>query len=231
MPRYVKRYTKKKMGKRAYRPRKSFYTIAKKAAKSLIETKVKEQGAGGAETEVNVSSAVSYFIDADVSQLAQGTALGARVGANINPVGFRLAYVLHNNSSVPVYARMIVISVPNADITAAGGSILFGNGAQLAPVAENLQDIVFRMNTKRFKVLYDKVHRIAGLGDGTGIETVMRKAYVRLPSTRRTFPQITSSDSHKDNLRFIVICRGADNDTTANVIEMTYEFSYYYKDA
>jgi len=95
--------------------------------------------------------------------------------------------------------------------------------------AERLSDINFTLNKSKLRVLYDKKHRIAGLGDGTGVETLMAKKLIKLKGSRM-FVDSQIADSKARNVRLLTVVRGADNDTAANVIEMTYSTKYYFKD-
>ena len=124
----------------------------------------------------------------------------------------------------------MLIEVNDGAFTATNSNFLMdASGDPQAFTAERLSDINFTDNKHEFRILYDRKHRIAGLGDGTGIETVMSKKLIKLRGSR-VFQDATAADSKARNVRLVVLCRGADNDTTANVVELTYSTKYYYKD-
>ncbi len=224
MPKMVGRG--KYVGKGNKGSRKTIAKVVKNTLNRAIETKSRNDEA----EEQSISSATQFTIY-QLSQLTVGNTSSTFIGAKVQPVGVRLSYIIHNNSAVAQYFRVMIISCTQGDITAATDSILWRDSASVA-VGERLRDVNTRLNTKRFSVVMDKVHRIAGLGDGTGIETVMRKTYKKLGSVKRTFiDPATDSESMKGNLRLLVFNRSADNDTTAAVCEFTYESDYYFKDA
>jgi len=223
----------KRTSKRTYRKKRGY----KKTSKNLVRTiakvlkgKAETKFIGTQALEESVSSAVQAVIHTDISQIAGGSGNTERVGDKISPYGVWLSYILHNNSAIPIYVRVIMVEANDGAFTTIGSNWLMDQaGDPQALTAERLSDINFTLNKHEFKVLYDKVHRIAGLGDGTGIETIMRKRLVKLRGNR-TFQDASSADSKNRNVRLLTIARGADNDTTANVVEMTFSTKYYYKD-
>jgi len=223
--------------RRKYNPRKRApkrKTGAKKTLTKQIKNVMRRQAEtkfiGTNALEESVSSAVKAVIHNDISQIAGGSANTERVGDKISPFGVWLSYILHNNSAVPVYVRVILVEVNDGAFTSIDSSWLMdANGDPQGLTADRLSDINFTLNKHEFKVLYDKKHRVAGLGDGTGIETVMKSHLCKLRGSR-VFQDATAADSKSRNVRLLTICRGADNDTTPNVVEMTYSTKYYYKD-
>lgn len=224
---YKKVYKKRAQKKRA--PKKSNKMLVSVINK-VIRRKAETKFIGTQALEESVNSNVQAVIHSDISQIASGTTNSERIGDKISPFGIWLSYILHNNSAVPIYCRVVLAEVNDGAFTSIGSNWLMDAvGDPQALTAERLSDINFTLNKHEFKVLYDKVHRIAGLGDGTGIETIMRKKLIKLRGSR-TFQDGTSADSKLRNVRLLTICRGADNDTANNVVEMTYSTKYYFKD-
>lgn len=181
--------------------------------------------------ESAVISSAASVVFTDLSQIAQGTTSGTRVGNIISPFGVHLSYILHNNSAVAGYARVLLVKVPDGTFTAVNDNIFAAtDGAGAAPIAERLTDVFEMVNKYKMEVLLDKTHRLAGLGDGTGIETVMRKGLMKLRSQKWSYLGSAAADNKDDNLRLYVIFRCADNDTTAATIEFSYQSTVYYKD-
>lgn len=180
--------------------------------------------------ETSLSSAVTCVVD-EVSQVDVGVNDTQRIGTKINPSGFYWNYSLHNNSAVPVYVRMIAYLANGGDFNSTTGQFRL-DGTSLDPavfVAENVRDITAMLNKHDLKILYDKTHRLAGLGDGTGIETIHKKFFKKLVGSRQ-FDSSSTPDSKNNNLRICMIARTADNDTTAAVVEASYNTIYYFKD-
>lgn len=215
-----------KKSKKVLNPQKVSAMIRKQINKKL-ETKIFGESA----SEQSISSASAGTVFSTPSVVAQGNGMNQRIGSQIRPIGFLLDYILHNNSAVAGYARVLVVTSNHGDYTANTDTWLAGtdSGGQ-APVAERLTDVFFRPNKKQFnKVLYDKTHRIAGLGDGTGVETVHRRKLIKFNALLDIEPGET--DALMNNVRMLVLFRSADSDTTASVVEFTYETTMYYKDA
>lgn len=216
---------------RKYGSRKKIKKAVKKAVKSALSRYSETKKFPIEVTEsTSLASSATCLVD-EVSQVAVGTNDTDRIGSKISPTGFYWNYVLHNNSAVPVYVRMIVYLANGGKFTANTDSFRL-SGSTLNPavfVAENLRDITAMLNKHDLKIIYDKTHRVAGLGDGTGVETVHRKLFRKLKGHRR-FDSAEDPDSTRNNLRIVMLVRCADNDTTAAVCEVTYNTIYYYKD-
>lgn len=212
--------------------RKSTYSksqIAKIATKAVMK-KAETKAFGVEVTEVSLSSAVTCIVD-EVSQLEQGDASHQKIGNKINPIGFHWNYQLNNNAAVPVYVRMIAYLADEDQFTATTDAFILAADAlqPAALAAENLRDISRSLNKLQFRVVYDKTHRLAGLGDGTGIEFLNRKVFKKLKGHRQ-FNSNTTEDSKNNNLRVIMLVRSSDNDATASVVEVSYNTTYYFKD-
>lgn len=205
-------------------PQKVNWIVKKQLARS---SETKRFGVQQEEQSILSSSAGTVY---NLSQIAQGDGASSRDGNKVDCFGLNIRYILHNNSAVPGYARVLIIATSednytlNTDEWFAGSD---GNGQ--APIAERLRDVFISTNSFQNKILYDKTHRIAGLGDGTGVETVFKKQLIKrkLPMV---YPSGTTEDSMDNNIRMLVLWRSADNDTTAQTIEFTYESMVYFKD-
>jgi len=200
------------------------------AIKKVIQKTAETKYVGTQALEESVSSAVKAVVHSDISYITGGSANSERIGDKIAPFGCWLSYILHNNSAIACYCRVILVEVNDGDFTSIDDLWLEDAvGDPQGLTAERLSDINFTLNKSKLRVLYDKKHRIAGLGDGTGVETLMAKKLIKLKGSRM-FVDSQIADSKARNVRLLTVVRGADNDTAANVIEMTYSTKYYFKD-
>lgn len=215
-----RKYTKKT---KQMNPQKVNWIVKKQLAKS---SETKRYGIQQEEQSILSSSAGTVY---NLSQIAQGDGNHSRDGNRVDCFGHNIKYILHNNGAVAGYARVLIIACNDSDYTAnTDGWFMDGSGSTQAPVAERLRDVFLSPDTTQYKVLYDKTHRVAGLGDGTGIETVMKKQLIKR-KLQMMYPT-NSGDSNDNNIRMLVFWRSADNDTTAQTLEFTYESTVFFKD-
>jgi len=202
----------------------------KKTVNKLINSKIETKRFYTAPyTEQATSSATACQAPFAVYTPTTGTGIENRIGEITKGIGLHMRYILHNNSAVPVYVRVVVFDDVRGQLTSdAGNFILDATGAPASLTAETLQDIYAPFNKRECTLLYDKVHRIAGLGDGTGIETISRKKLLKF-NHKNVFVSSTTNSRH--TLRVCYWVRSADNDTTAATCEMTMATTYYFKDA
>lgn len=220
------------MGRRKKKPRPR--TTVRKIVNRVLDRRLEMKQKPIHVDELGIVSSGAAITIQELSKVSQGDDADERIGTKISPKGLYLNYTLHNNAAVPMYVRIVIVEARGGEgVNIASDWVL--NPSTLAPTtltAELLQDITRRWNKNDFKVIYDKVHRLAGLGDGTGIETIMRKKFFKLKGKREFLStHDATTDSSNRNIRMIMLSRAADSDTTAATVEMTYSSVYYFQDA
>lgn len=221
---------KKKIFRKATKKQKKVPDNIKQAIKRTINRNSETKKFGTQVQEASIATSSAGTIYTDLSQMAQGNTASTRIGAKINPTYMKIRYLLHNNGGVPVYVRVVLLEADAGLFDTNTEEFLMDATTQgQALVAERLSDIVFPLNVMEFKVHYDKVHRIAGLGDGTGIETIRGEISQKLSGTM-VYEDTAASDAKSKNLRLLLFSRCADNDTVAQTVELTYFSQLYYKD-
>lgn len=221
---------RKQLPKKSKKATKKVPDYVKQAIKATISRKAETKKYGTQAMEQSIATSSAGVVYSDLSQMAQGTTAATRIGAKISPTYCKIRYLLHNNGLVPVYVRVVLLEADAGSFTANTEEFLMdATAGGQALVAERLSDIVFPLNVMEYKVHYDKVHRIAGLGDGTGIECIRGEISKKLAGTM-VYEDTSASDAKSKNLRLLVFSRCADNDTTAQTVEFTYFTQLYYKD-
>jgi len=221
-----KRKPSKSYKKKSYSKMKGLKKTVNKLINSKIETKRFFTAPYTEQTLTSTQLASSPFA---VYTPTVGNGIENRIGEITKGIGLHMRYVLHNNSAVPVYVRVVVFDDVRGELTSdASNFILDATGQPTDLTADTLQDIYAPFNKRECTLLYDKVHRIAGLGDGTGIETISRKKLLKF-NHKNVF--VSSTTNSKHTLRVCFWVRSADNDTTGATIEMTMATTYYFKDA
>lgn len=180
--------------------------------------------------EQSLSSAVTCVVQ-ELSRVSQGDTRENRSGDRIVGTGLNWKLALYNSAAVPVGVRVIVIDTI-ADKYAAVADDFTNNSSSDGPfVAEALADLTQPL-TRGFKVLYDNVILLAGLGDASMNEYGMLKWSHRFshPRNFHVGDLATSDQSVSHNLRMILLARSLDNDATASVVEYTLGTEYMFKD-
>lgn len=181
--------------------------------------------------EQAIISSTACFVY-ELSQIAEGTGDNERVGSKVSPVNLRMKYILHNNGAVTQYVRMAIISCNGGAFNSNAARMVInpGTGTPAQLTAEVLTNMTDDLNKQEFSIVYDRVHRVAGLGDGTGIETIFKDVNLKIPKKKRSFESFYNPDSNHGNLRLFVWNVSADADTLAQTIELTFHSAYAYND-
>lgn len=225
-----KRVTAPKTSKKRKTSKKLAKSV-KRIVKSLSETKC----LGTSVREQAVISNTTGYVDTSISKLAQGDGPSEYIGKKFNPVGINIRYLLHNNSTVDQFVRVVFalatedkFAINPPDATTEWRMDVNGQGQAL--VASRIDDVFAPLNTSELKIIYDKTHFVSGSTNASTPSAIYRKAYRKLSGTRKT-ENFLAADTPKGNVRMLVLNRRADNDpATGETIEVTYETRYYFKD-
>jgi len=204
--------------------------IASKTINRQAETKKFQRSIW---SETSLSSATACSTPVVLDEVSEGSGSFQRVGDRIKMIGLYLRYIIHNNGSVPVYVRIILYNDKGSgNYASSSNNYILDNSSEATTfTGESLSNIYAPLNKSVIKVWYDKVHRIAGLGDGTGVETTSNKRFFKM-RMYKNFQELTAGGTaeQQSNFRILALVRSADNDTTAQTIELTAQSTLYFKD-
>jgi len=192
-----------------------------------IETKKKEE----TWTENAIASAGILYKD-QCMQLAQGDTYSTFTGHNVNGVGFKSRFLLHNNAAIPMFVRYLVLVNKSGSSNVGyrtGASLFEGQNGDLSLGAFTDSSYLYRrLNTDQYTVLVDRVIRMGSVNDKDKI--FMWKRYIPL-KLRKFRYNGTNTLPTLGNIVELWLTGEANLDDTAQVVECSGESTFYYKDA
>jgi len=168
---------------------------------------------------------------------ALGSAANQRLGNKIDGVGIRVKLLLHNNGSIPVHVRFLILKIPQGErftnsqiLNELFDSSSPGTTPETSAAPTGLTaDLIRQINRGEIIVIRDKVIPLLSSSVDTGI--AMEDVYVRTPG-RITYPDSAQTTSVNDRFVFVMIPRRSDNDESlGTTIEFTSQVTKYFKDA
>ncbi len=154
-------------------------------------------------------------------------------GYEARAFGLHLNYMILSSGTsvtIPQYVRVMVINcMPQEYELITDEFLTVDNGDGKALTASLLMDIVNPLNKKGFGVLYDRVHKLEGQGDGQGQSSVKVKKLLKFNHNKQWDNNSNNTDSKKNNLRFLIFNREIDNDANAVTCEWSLFSRYYFK--
>jgi hypothetical protein len=188
------------------------------------------------ERQMNTLSTLVDTLDFPVPAI--GTAANQRVGNRIDGVGIKLKLLMHNNTSVPVHVRMLILKIPQGERftnTQIAGELFEQSSPGTTPETGSLPslsgaDLIRIVNRGEIIVLRDKVIPLLGNTVDTGI--AMEECYIRIPG-RITFPDSAFSQQIGPRYLFCLLPRRSDNDENlaGSIVEYSFSVTTYFKDA
>lgn len=190
-----------------------------------------------AETELSLStvSVTSPHIYAMAVPIAEGTGVEQRVGHQISPVMNELKYILFNNATHSIIARVIYFRDKTGRTESQIRTDFFeGDNGIDGPVNGNLSDMIKTPNRELFHIYHDEMINL-GYENAVGITTPHSRVATGTlkikPLKTLTFSEPTNTLPTKDMYYFAVLLRRADNDESiGEEVEFSYRSSMYYKD-
>ncbi len=217
----------KRGSKKSFKPSRKWTNAVKRVVNRESETKIL---AAESSSEFSITSTTILAIK-NLNRIGPGTESFQMVGQQARGFGMRLVVTLSNTTTPDSWVRLCVISCKEGEFTATTDKYLINNSnLPLAPLANNLTNIVNRLNKNEFNVLLDKTIRVAGTGATEGGESRIIRKFLKFNHHLQA-PGVpaTASDFDDHNLRLIVMPVDTKFDTEVT-IEYTYGTSYYYKD-
>lgn len=224
--RTTRRYKSRAQARRVPRPIKSY--IAKAISKSK-ETHKKESSL--TETQLNSAATTPNYMS-QVQYLAQGDTYYSRSAHMIKPVGVNLKFILHNNDTLGMFVRFVVLlnisGSKDTDYTT--GTSLFEDdtGNIDFASANDRQRLTARINKEKYKVLRDTVIKLGG--DNTADKMVYRKHWIPLRGTLMYDGSSAANPVRNQLIPLWWICEANEDPTTGKVVELSCTSQFYFKD-
>jgi len=226
------RYTKKPMrGARKTTKKTALATKAyvKKHLEANTETKIVDWSK--IETTSNTLG-TPMFLD-DIMSIGLGDRVSSRIGREVFARGIRFSFVLNNNATVGVLARVLfLVNKIGRNYTAyRAGTEIFDDNVSNDSTTGTLYDMTRRINKDRYRVLSDKIYKL-GSSAADGSNFLQKKLW--LPMKNKLIYDNTTAASvpELNNVIALVLVARADNDVSlGDVVECTMHSSFYYKDS
>ena len=209
------------------RPTASFATRVKAVVAKQSETKfniksLTESGVYG----TTLTSPTNYTI---LNALNEGFTENQRVGNKVAPMLLNIRGSVQSNSLNPILTRLLIVETNSANDPR--NDLLEDNTGAVNPATSDLYAISARINTTKYKVLKQIVLKTGTyanhVGDfgGTQLfnETIKLKGVMEYEDGQ--------TNCNKRSIVLVPIFREAQNDTTGGqVVELTWNSKFYYKD-
>jgi len=197
-------------------------TIAKKVVKSQIETK---------KTSVeNIEQSLSTLGDVENRSListALGDGQGGRDGHMLQPVGIDVRGHIKNNTTSPVIVKVMLVRIKNNEAQPLM-DFLETNAGNVNLTSGDLSTMYRRVNTDSYQVLATRFMKIGVEEDNVKLF----KMWLPMHKYRKLIYEGTAESEPKYNrIHLIAFGRGTGNDGETFTYELSYNSTFYFKDA
>lgn len=228
-----RRRTRRPVGKKFV---KRVQKITRKVLQSNLEVKRYMMSAVEQKVDTLVPGATTNWLQPIVN-IAQGTHSYDRVGSKIKVIGLQFKNFFHNNTTVPIWIRMVLLRVP-AGTTMGPSSTLFMNtlNSEANFTAVNGMNSMMKPIHPAFgKVMFNKVIKIipsVATGESSGF--IRYNRFFKFP--RGINVQFNESGVTAGNLNTQLVfgvwaAEAPEDTTTGSTIEWTYECNCFFTDA
>lgn len=206
-------------------------------AKAISESReTKFVNVGQTEVSLTTVSGTSPYIFPMATPSQEGTGVEQRIGHQINPIANELKFILFNNATKSVIARVIYFRTKNGMLENAIRNDFFEGTAGIDnPSSGNLSDMIKPVNREYFHVYHDEMINL-GYENAVGITTPHARVAtgtIRVkPLKTMTFSEPTNGGYPVTGMYYCaILIRRADNDESiGEEVEFSYRSSMYYKD-
>lgn len=180
---------RKKLSIRRRKPKSKSGVVSdsvKKYVKSVTKKALPEmkfaaiQAVSAVEATIALDGVIAGNNWLEFANILQGLTKATRTGNEIKLQGYHSKITYHNNSTVPVYIRRLVIGIEGNDVDAGTNlAELFtinGAGVDINTMGNGLAVIQTPINMSKYKVYFDKVIKLgpAGSTDGPNLITLSK---------------------------------------------------------
>lgn len=229
MPRYTKK-TMRPARKTTKKTALATKAYVKKHLDANTETKISD--VSKIETTSNTLG-TPMFLDT-IMALSLGDRVNSRIGREVYARGIRFSFVINNNASVGVLARVLfLVNKIGRNYTAyQAGTDIFDDGTGNESTNGTLYDMTRRINKDRYRVLSDNIYKL-GSSAQDGSNFLQKKVWIPMKN-KLVYDNVTTAGIPPElgNVIALVLVSRADNDVTlGDVVECTMHSSFYYKDS
>ncbi len=212
---------------RKFKPSRKWSNAVRRVINKQAEVKVKPTNSG----PTTVASLTPGIV-INLNQVGSGTSDLTRVGTKIKGIGLKMTLVLQSKEVEDLLVRIVILSCESGEFTAITDKFLLsGTNVPIAPngtLGNQFQNIIFALNRKQYKVLYHRIVKLAGTGSTEAAEAKVIRKFIKFNHTVQ-YEDTTTTDSDKNNLRYLCIPVDAKFDAETSV-ESTLHTMYYYTD-
>lgn len=202
--------------------------VARNVLRSTLETKCHNVLTDSA----SLSSATTAYIYNDLSRIPSGVEDHQRNGDKVSAFRLSLKWLFRASTAGTNgngYVRLVLFSAEkNRFVNNTDEFLLDTNNEPLAPVANNLDDIVAPLNKKDISVFMDKVVQFGSTDAAT---RDLNKTGIMSPKLNMimNYDSNTTEDARKNNMRLLVLVRSVTTAQAATGI-FTFRSRLFYKD-
>ncbi|WP_445772336.1 hypothetical protein [Rheinheimera sp.] len=197
--------------------------IAKRVVNKEIETKKRSQEV----EETNISTLGGFHTSVGLLRLPAGSSHGQRNGHKVQPIGLDVRGHFHTPNPNQIYVKCMLIQVKNNTATLPA-DLLETNATNVDPATTDMTSMWRRVNTDSFRVLGTKMLYMSDIT----ARSRMFKFWIPLKKHYAlTYEGSAEVDPNYGRIYLVAWARGAGNDALSTNIELTYNSTFYYKDA
>jgi len=209
--------------------------VKKVTARTRPEMKCKK-GSITEFTSLNTATAVQSMSWIEFPDMVQGTGRDQRIGNEVYLHGFHSKGSFHNNGSVVMYIRRLIVGFTTGVTANSGVTELFDNGTgagvTINAVGNNMGLITTPINKNQFKVYFDKTIKLSPSTATDGTQTKLYNHFSKFGGKKIQFEgNNVGAISQDGRMAEIYLVAQADNDaTTGFFVEQTQNWSTYFTD-
>lgn len=197
--------------------------IAKRVVNKEIETKKRSQEV----EETSISTLGGFHTSVGLLRLPAGSSHGQRNGHKIQPVGLDVRGHFHTPVPNQIYVKCMILQVKN-NSAAIPTDLLETNSTNVDPASSDMTSMWRRINTDSFRVLGTKMLYMSDIT----AKSRMFKFWVPLKKHYAlTYEGSAEVDPNFGRIYLVAWARGAGNDGLSTTVELTYNSTFYFKDA
>lgn len=200
-------------------------TVAK-IAKTVVNKQIETKKISTERTEISLST-LGGVENQSIVDTATGDGHGNRDGHMLQPVGLDVRGHLKNNSTNPGIYKVLVVRIKNNE---ADPSLDFleTNVGNVDLTTADLSTIYRRVNTDSYQVLASRMLKIGIQEDNVN----MFRMWIDLRKARKMIYEGVGPNEPKYNrIHLIAFGRGTGNDSENFTCELSYNATFYFKDA
>jgi len=185
-------------------------------------------------TALVTNTAATSFRWLEWCEPTQGTTRDTRVANEIYLHGMHSKGAFHNNGSVPVFIRRLVLGAGPSTVTGASAELFdngLGPGVSITTTGATMALITNKINKAQFKVYYDKTIKVGSVSSVDGMQTKIFNYFQKFGGKKILFEGATAGLNNQSyRISEVYLVASSDNDAAAATIEHTENNTVYFTD-